>query len=138
MSPAKEKATTTEATPEGEASTRPQPEYGVMALDELPGKPPTVRQQVYDDLLREVAEPANREKWCKVATFHSEEGGSQKKRSIETGKSPVPGPLDQWEFESRRGPLPEIGLAKGDSALFAKYNGDGLPEPEPEANESAA
>lgn len=113
-----------------EASSRQLPDYGVTALDELPGKPPTVRQQVYDDLLREVADEDHRGKWCKVAVFHSDEGGSQKKASILKGKSPVPGDLSDWEFDSRRGPLPEINLAKGDSALFAKYTGDGLPEPE--------
>lgn len=120
-----------ESATEAESEGRKQPEYGVTALDELPGKPPTVRQQVYDDLLREVA-TENPNKWCKVAVFHSDEGGSQKKASILKGKSPVPGPLDDWEFESRRGPIPEIGLAKGDSALFAKYTGEGLPAVEDE------
>lgn len=133
MSPAKEKA----QTEDGEKSSRPTPDYGVTALDELPGKPPTVRQQVYDDLLREVARD-HPDKWCKIATFHSDEGGSQKKRSIEKGESPVPGPLDDWSFESRRGPIPEIGLAKGESALFAKYTGSGLPEVEPENAEAEA
>ena len=109
-----------------EGSTRPQPDYGVTALDELPGKPPTVRQQVYGGLLRDVADN-HAGRWCRIATFHSDEGGSQKKRSIEKGKVPIPGDLSEWEFESRRGPLPEIGLDKGSSALFAKYVGDGLP-----------